>query len=70
MYLLFVYEDDGSVMRSVPRIHFLDELKRAGHTLIIFNPLEYPDVEQFNEALAKAAGTVPVDLMVSLHGMS
>ena len=68
MYLLFVYEDDGSVMRSVPRIHFLDELKRAGHTLIIFNPLEYPDVEQFNEALAKAAGTVPVDLMVSLHG--
>ena len=68
MHLLFIYEDDGSVMRSVPRIHFLDELKRAGHTLTIFNPLEYPDVEQFNEALVKAACTVSADLMVSLHG--
>ena len=68
MHLLFIYEDDGSVMRSVPRIHFLDELKRAGHTLTIFNPLEYPDVEQFNEALAKTAGTIPADLMVNLEG--
>lgn len=68
MHLLFIYEDDGSVMRSVPRVHFLDELKRAGHTLTVFNPLAYSDVEQFNEALAKAAGAVSADLMVSLHG--
>ncbi len=68
MHLLFIYQDNGSVIRSLPRVHFLNELERNGHVISIFNPNYYPDVYQANEAMIKIAGQKPIDLMVCLHG--
>ena len=70
MNLLFIHADDGSLMRSLPRIHFLNELERAKHIISVFNPLHYEDISIANEELIKHIKGNPskFDLIVCLNG--
>jgi hypothetical protein len=49
--ILYYFAETNSYMHQWQRVHFIDELERAGHKLTIFNPLLYESIEKANEIL-------------------
>jgi spore maturation protein CgeB len=70
MNILFIYPDDNSLMYSWPKVHYFDELKRAGHIIFIFNPKHYSCIDEANEQLLVLTkeNKEKYDLLVCLHG--
>jgi hypothetical protein len=65
--ILYYFAGTKSNMHQWQRFHFIDELERAGHKLIIFNPLSYPSIEQANEALPAYIKQSPVTFDVFIN---
>ena len=51
MKILFLYIDSEIGVNAWPKVHFIDELKRAGHQISFFNPALYSSIDEANEAL-------------------
>ena len=51
--ILHYFGDNGSFMNQWQRFHFIDELQRSGHTITVFNPLQYPTIDEANEMLPR-----------------
>ena len=51
MKILYYYIDSKEHVSSWPRIHFIDELERAGHVISIFDPYSFSCIDQANEEL-------------------
>ncbi|MDR2406520.1 MAG: glycosyltransferase [Bacteroidales bacterium] len=69
MNIIFILKDTGSLLCFWNKIHYLDELKRAGHSIFIFNPNQYSCIDEANEQLIALIkdNKNKYDLLVSLH---
>lgn len=54
-------------MQQWQRVHIFDELERAGHTVLVFNPLQFETIDQANEALIEGLrnGSLRCDLFMN-----
>jgi len=51
MKILYYYIDAKAHVSSWPKIHYIDELERAGHVISIFDPYSFSCIDKANEEL-------------------
>ncbi|RHO70009.1 glycosyltransferase family 1 protein [Parabacteroides sp. AF48-14] len=68
MNILYYYRDSLSLMDSWQKIHFLDELRRMGHIVTIFNYLDYSNLFQANEEIIAKLKNRAWDFFMTAHG--
>lgn len=68
MNILYYYRDSSSYMDSWQKVHFFDELRRMGHSITIFNYLDYNCLIQANEQLVVRLKSKNWSLFMTAHG--
>lgn len=67
MNILYYWSERAGYMDQWQRIHIFDELKRNGHTIQVFNPLNYKSIAEANERLLSKIKMIqtPINLFMS-----
>ena len=58
MNILYYFYELNTPMYRWQYLHFIDELKRAGHVVRCFNPLDYCSIDEANEKVIEIAKSV------------
>ena len=70
MEIIYFLEEKNTVMHKWQSFHFIDELRRYGHNIRIFNPLNYQSLDYANEALISHLNFKHYDLFMTPHNFS
>lgn len=66
MRIVYYFRELNTPMYWWQRIHLIDELTRAGHEIITFNPLDYASIDEANERVFDAINNLKqIDLFIS-----
>lgn len=69
MKILYYFMDRPGFMYGWHQVHWIDELKRAGHSVEIFNPLRFESIAEANDVLRSDVvdGKLNIDLFITSH---